>query len=338
MALALGLDVKYKMMIPSAKAARSHDQCMLPHLLVIMVLSLFRLTSPLSLSPSSFARTRATRLFSSFTHSSPFSIVFLGTPEVAASTLSSLITAASKSTTTSTPFTVTSVVTQPPRPSGRKRKLTPSPVQTCAMNSPDIHLFTPESAKDTDFLQSLEDLKPNLMVTAAYGCYLPKRFLKIPTHGTVNIHPSLLPLHRGASPVQSSLTAGDSTLGVSLLFTVSSMDAGPIISRVSEPNDGESMAYETLTRLFDKGTTMLVDALPRIIEGKITFEGSETQDEEKATSAGECSRDECERAFNVASRSRNPGVNSALRGPGNGEPREQGGINPMAIRPPTRSS
>ena len=87
-------------------------------------------------------------------------------------------------------------------------------------------------------------LSPDLCITAAYGCYLPKRFLSIPRLGTVNIHPSLLPRWRGASPVQRSLEAGDEVLGVSVLYTVSKMDAGPVIARVERKNDGVTPASQ----------------------------------------------------------------------------------------------
>ena len=77
--------------------------------------------------------------------------------------------------------------------------------------------------------EALEALKPDLCITAAYGCFLPQRFLDAPKHGTLNIHPSLLPLYRGAAPVQRSLENGDAVTGVSVAFTVLAMDAGPLV-------------------------------------------------------------------------------------------------------------
>lgn len=82
-----------------------------------------------------------------------------------------------------------------------------------------IPVFSPENAKEKPFLEALEALKPDLCITAAYGNYLPKRFLAIPRCGTINIHPSLLPLYRGAAPVQRCLEAGDKESGVTVLFT-----------------------------------------------------------------------------------------------------------------------
>lgn len=138
-------------------------------------------------------------------------------------------------------FDVVSVVTQPPAPSGRKLKLTPSPVQTlagtyvhyvhceqslewvasaCSCSAASHHMplnieaeglpvLTPEKAKDPAFLEALQATRPDLCITAAYGQFLPTPFLGIPRLGTLNIHPSLLPRWRGASPVQRTLQAGD---------------------------------------------------------------------------------------------------------------------------------
>ena len=88
------------------------------------------------------------------------------------------------------------------------------------------------SATDKDFLDQMEALEPDLCITAAYGCFLPRSFLKLPRLGTLNIHPSLLPLYRGAAPVQRSLEAGDTVAGVSVAVTVLEMDAGPILRQV----------------------------------------------------------------------------------------------------------
>ena len=112
-------------------------------------------------------------------------------------------------------FEVAAVVSQPPARTGRKMKLTPSPVQELA-EAEGLQLFTPPNAKDGEFLASLAALEPDLMITAAYGCFLPRRFLDMPKYGTLNIHPSLLPLYRGAAPVQRCLEMGDATTGVSV--------------------------------------------------------------------------------------------------------------------------
>ena len=128
-------------------------------------------------------------------------------------------------------------------------------------------------------------MRPDLCITAAYGQYLPKRFLATPTYGTVNIHPSLLPRWRGASPVQRSLEAGDDPVGVSVLFTVSKMDAGPIISQKEEPVDENETATNVLPHLFNIGTDLLIDAMPDLVSGAITMETATAQDEDAVVAA-----------------------------------------------------
>ena len=138
------------------------------------------------------------------------------------------------------------------------------------------------------------NIKPDLCITAAYGQYLPKRFLATPTFGTVNIHPSLLPRWRGASPVQRSLEAGDNPVGVSVLFTVSKMDAGPIICQKEEMIDENDTATTVLPFLFDIGTKLLIEAMPDLLSGKITIETAMTQDEEKVLNAAMIDASEAE--------------------------------------------
>ena len=147
----------------------------------------------------------------------------------------------------------------------------------------NIHTF---QAKDPDFLEDLEtNIKPDLCITAAYGQYLPKRFLATPTYGTVNIHPSLLPRWRGASPVQRSLEAGDNPVGVTVLFTVSKMDAGPIIAQVEQSITEDEQATTVLPQLFEIGTKSLLVTLADVLTGKITMETAMEQDKEKIVNA-----------------------------------------------------
>ena len=209
-------------------------------------------------------------------------VVFLGTPDVAANSLRKLYEA---STEEGCPYEIISVITQPPKRRRRKGKLEPSPVGKVAEEL-NLEVLCPEKAKDSDFLDNLEmNIKPDLCITAAYGQYLPKRFLAAPTHGTVNIHPSLLPRWRGASPVQRSLEAGDNPVGVTVLFTVSKMDAGPIISQKEEPVVESDTATTVLPHLFEIGTDLLVDAMPDLLSGKITMDTATVQDESDVVQA-----------------------------------------------------
>jgi methionyl-tRNA formyltransferase len=204
-------------------------------------------------------------------------ILFLGTPDVAATSLKSIYE--HSQTSNNCPYTLVGVVTQPPKRRKRGGSEIPSPVGFIAEEL-GLPILCPESARDVSFLEMLENnVKPDLCITAAYGQYLPKRFLSLPKFGTLNIHPSLLPRWRGSSPVQRSLEAGDTEVGVSVLFTVSKMDAGPIVSQHSMDIDDNEQATTLLPKLFDIGTEKLLEALPKVIEGSITMETATKQDE-----------------------------------------------------------
>ncbi|KAG7345504.1 methionyl-tRNA formyltransferase [Nitzschia inconspicua] len=207
-------------------------------------------------------------------------IVFLGTPDVAATSLRKLYEASVQQN-----YEISCVITQPPKPRKRKSTPEPSPVAKVAEEL-GLQVLCPEKAKDTDFLDQLQyDIRPDLCITAAYGQYLPKRFLSTPTLGTVNIHPSLLPRWRGASPVQRSLEAGDNPVGVSVLYTVSKMDAGPIIAQQEKIIDENDTATKVLPLLFDIGTDLLLQNLPAILAGKITMDTAKVQDETNVVQA-----------------------------------------------------
>lgn len=218
-------------------------------------------------------------------------VVFLGTPEVAADSLRAIFEDSKKDDSS---YEVVSVITQPPKRRKRKGKEIASPVGLVAEEL-GIPVIWPAKAKDADFLDDLEsNIRPDLCITAAYGQYLPKRFLAAPTHGTVNIHPSLLPYWRGASPVQRSLEAGDNPVGVSVLFTVSKMDAGPIIAQEEKEVGENDQATTVLPLLFDIGTQLLLDVMPDVLNGKITMETASVQDETMVKEASMISAAEAE--------------------------------------------
>ncbi|CAB9524475.1 Methionyl-tRNA formyltransferase [Seminavis robusta] len=219
-------------------------------------------------------------------------VVFLGTPEVAATTLRSIHEDSIKEGSC---YDLVGVVTQPPKARGRKKdKLEPSPVALVAEEL-GIPAMWPVKANDKEFLDNLEsEVKPDLCITAAYGQYLPKRFLATPTFGTANIHPSLLPRWRGASPVQRALEAGDQPLGVTVLFTVSKMDAGPIIAQKEEHVDENDTATNLLPHLFSIGTDCLLEAMPKLLSGEITMETAKEQDEDAVVNADMIASSEAE--------------------------------------------
>ncbi len=147
-------------------------------------------------------------------------VIFFGTEKFARTILKALIDYPQ--------FEVIAVVTQPPRPVGRKQILEKSPVQIMSEQS-GIAVFTPTTLKNSTVEDDLSALKPELFIVAQYGLIIPRAILDVPVHGAINVHGSLLPQYRGASPVQTALLNGDKTTGVTFILMDSKMDHGPIL-------------------------------------------------------------------------------------------------------------
>ncbi|KVH92397.1 Formyl transferase, C-terminal [Cynara cardunculus var. scolymus] len=217
-------------------------------------------------------------------------LVFLGSPSVSASVLETLLDA---SNAADSMFEVAAIVTQPPSGRDRGRKVMPSPVAQHALDRgfPADLIFTPVKASEEAFLTNFSAIEPELCITAAYGNILPTKFLKIPSLGTVNIHPSLLPLYRGAAPVQRALQDGVKETGVSLAFTVRALDAGPIIACEKMEIDDHIKAPELLDLLFARGSKLLLQELPSIFDGSAKMK-AQAQDDSKATLAPKITQEE----------------------------------------------
>jgi len=214
-------------------------------------------------------------------------VVFLGTPACAARSLELLIAAADEGRSD---FEVVAAVSQPPVKQGRKMRLTNSPVHVTA-EAAGLPVLTPPNAKDEDFLAALAELQPDLCITAAYGCFLPQRFLDMPKFGTLNIHPSLLPLYRGAAPLQRCIEAGDEVGGVTVAFTVLKMDAGPVLRQQTRQMSVPEQFPELLIEMFEAGTELLLEALPSVWDGSCE---PTPQVEAAATKARKVQREEAE--------------------------------------------
>lgn len=182
-------------------------------------------------------------------------VVFLGSPEPVLPVLTAL-----KACHDGGKHQLVGVVSQPARPTGRGQRLMNSPVSRWAEEH-NIPLLRPERARDSDFLAAFGALKPDVAVTAAYGQILSEAFLTVPRRATINIHPSLLPRHRGATPVPAALLAGETVSGVTVLFTVKALDAGNIILQESSPIGPLETAGALTLRLFELGATLLPKAL-----------------------------------------------------------------------------
>lgn len=152
---------------------------------------------------------------------SPIRVVFFGTESFAAQILEALIA--------DDRFIIATVVTQPPRAIGRAQTIHTSPAHDCAINH-HIPLLIPEKIKTTDFLAAFESLEPDLTVVAQYGKIIPASVLAVASYGAVNVHASLLPRWRGATPVHAAIAAGDTRTGITYMLMDEQMDHGPIIA------------------------------------------------------------------------------------------------------------
>lgn len=183
---------------------------------------------------------------------------------------------------------VIAVVTQPDRPVGRKRVMTPPPVKEVALQN-GIEVYQPEKISQSEDLQTLIDLKPDLIVTAAFGQILPKVLLDAPRLGAINVHASLLPKYRGGAPIHQAIIDGEKETGVTIMYMAPKLDAGDIISQQAidiEANDDVGSMHDKLSFL---GADLLAKTLPDIING--TNERIE-QNEEEATFASNISRED----------------------------------------------
>ena len=186
-------------------------------------------------------------------------IIFMGTPGFSVPILNGLVAEG---------YDVLRVVTQPDRPVGRKKVLTPPPVKEAALKH-GIKVLQPEKISGSPEMEEIISLNPDLIVTAAFGQFLPETLLKAPKLGAINVHASLLPKYRGGAPVHYSIIKGDSETGVTIMRMVKKMDAGDMLSQkaipISKTDDVGSM-FDKLSLL---GKDMLLEMLPEFIAGNI---------------------------------------------------------------------
>lgn len=169
-------------------------------------------------------------------------------------------------------FDIIAVITTPDKPVGRKQILTPSPVKRWALKN-NIPILELES-------QKIKELNPDLIIVTAYGQIIPKEILDIPKFGALNIHPSLLPEYRGASPIQTAILSGDKKTGVTIMLMDEKMDHGSIISNFQFSIFNKPTYKELSDKLAGVGAELLIKTLPDWINGKIK---AKPQDHSKAT-------------------------------------------------------
>lgn len=191
-------------------------------------------------------------------------VVFMGSPEFALPTLRALVEQ----------FQVAGVVTQPDRPAGRGRELTPPPVRAEAEKLDVSPVLQPDSL-DGGFQTALRDLDPSVIVVAAYGRILPGEILSLPPHGCVNVHASLLPRWRGASPIQAAILHGDDKTGVTIMKMDAGLDTGPIIAQEATPIQADETGGELAERLAILGADLLTESLPPYVAGELALRPQE---------------------------------------------------------------
>jgi len=172
------------------------------------------------------------------------------------------------------------IVTAPDRPVGRKQTITPPPVKEWAIEN-DIDTFQPEKLKDEFFLEEIKEYE--LFIVASYGKIIPQVVLDLPKLGTLNVHPSLLPSYRGASPIQNQILNNESQVGTTIMLMDAQMDHGPIISQkkvVFEEDKFPASYSDVEEKLAEESAALLAEVLPKWVSKSIT---PKEQDHEKAT-------------------------------------------------------
>ena len=196
-------------------------------------------------------------------------IVFMGTPDFAVPSLQALLSHPG--------FEVVAVVTQPDRQAGRGRKLQQSPVKQAALAA-QVPILQPQRLRDSDAFADLAALQPEAIVVAAYGQILPPRVLSLPPHGCINVHASLLPRWRGASPIAAAILAGDNLTGCSIMRMDAGMDTGPILAQAATVIRPDDTTGSLDNRLARQGAQLLIDTLPCVWQGQLVPRPQEDAD------------------------------------------------------------
>jgi len=212
------------------------------------------------------------------------SIVFMGSPEFSVPSLRIL----------ANQHHVLGVVTQPDRPAGRGRTLSPPPVKQAA-NDLGLPVIQPNRLREPEAMEQLRRWNPDLIVVAAFGQILRPDVLDLPAFGCINVHASLLPRWRGAAPIQAAILHGDVQTGVTIMRMDPGVDTGPIIQQMAVPILPAETAGQLSERLAELGATLLADVLPGYLNGQLQ---PQAQDSNQATYAAILKKDDGELDFN----------------------------------------
>ena len=206
-------------------------------------------------------------------------LVFMGTPAFSVPILEGLVQAG---------YEVLAVVTQPDRPVGRKKTITPPPVKVAA-EALGLEVLQPEKISGSKEMDRIIELAPDLLITAAFGQFLPEKLLQVPQFGAINVHASLLPKYRGGAPVHYAIMNGDQETGVTIMEMIKKMDAGAIYSQARlpiTPQDDVGTMFEKLSLL---GRDLLLETLPKLLAGELE---KEPQDEAQVTFSPNITREQ----------------------------------------------
>ncbi|HAV10255.1 MAG TPA: methionyl-tRNA formyltransferase [Dehalococcoidia bacterium] len=206
-------------------------------------------------------------------------VIFMGTPSFAVPALEAICAG---------PYSVAAVYTQPDREAGRGRRVAMSPVKQTAL-AHGLPVEQPERLRDPDVISSLRECAPDVIVVAAYGLMVPKEILTLPQHGCINIHPSLLPRYRGASPVSTVILNGDSSTGVTIMLLDEGMDTGPILAQIEVPISDSDTTGTLTDTIAVAGARLLIDTMPRWLSGEIK---PQPQDNSRAVNTRQVSKDD----------------------------------------------
>ena len=186
-------------------------------------------------------------------------VIFMGTPDFAVTPLELLVL---------NQYQVVAVYTQPDRMAGRGRPLV-APLSKTAALSLDLPVIQPTGLKSKEVVKQLAGFHPDVIVVAAYGQILPQSILDIPAHGCINIHPSLLPRHRGVSPVSATILADDAFTGVTIMLLDKGLDTGPVFTRAQVPVSARDTTGSLMAKLSLIGAQLLLEVIPRWARGEL---------------------------------------------------------------------
>lgn len=187
-------------------------------------------------------------------------VVFMGTPDFSVPVLKRLIEDG---------YNIVGVVTQPDRPKGRKKQLTPPPVKVEAEKH-QLIIVQPEKLKRKEDLQQVLNLKPDLIITAAFGQILPKELLDTPKYGCINVHASLLPEYRGGAPIHQAIIDGKKETGITIMYMVEKLDAGDILTQAKVEITEDDHVGSLHNKLSVVGAELLSYTIPKLVAGQLT--------------------------------------------------------------------